>query len=115
MKPHFVNLLNAVILIVLGLWGYQASSTPSPTALIPVGFGAVFVLATPSLRRGNKAVAHVVVLLTLVLVFALVMPLRGAITRGDLVAAVRVGVMLAGCIAALVVYVKSFIDARRSR
>ena len=114
MKPHIINVLNALILIVLGLWGYQASANPSATALIPVGFGAVFALATPSLRRGNKVVAHVVVLLTIVLAFALIMPLRGAITRGDLVATVRVSVMLAGCIVALVVYAQSFIQARRS-
>jgi hypothetical protein len=115
MKPHHANLINAAILMVLGIWGYLASGTPSPTALIPVGFGLVFALATPSLRRGNKAVAHIVVVLTLILAFALIMPLRGALGRDDLVATVRVGVMLAVCVAALVVYVQSFIEARRSR
>jgi uncharacterized protein (DUF2062 family) len=115
MKPHNVNLLNALILITLGLWGYLASSSPSPTALIPVGFGIVLALATPSLSRDNKVVAHVVVLLTLALTFALIMPLRGVLAREDVSAAVRVGVMLAGCLAAMVVYIKSFVDARRSR
>jgi hypothetical protein len=56
-----------------------------------------------------------VVLLTLILTFALIMPLRGALARDDLFAAVRVGLMLAGCLAAMVVYIKSFVDVRRSR
>jgi hypothetical protein len=115
MKPYQINLFNALILIALGAWGYTASASPSPTALIPVGFGILFVLLTPSLRKENKVVAHIVVLLTLVLTLALVVPLRGALNRDDFVAAVRVGVMLAGCVAALVIYIKSFIDARRTR
>lgn len=115
MKPYQVNILNATILMTLGLWGYLASTSPSPTALIPVGFGTIFVLATPSLRKDNKMVAHVVVLLTLVLAFALIMPLRGALNREDFFSAVRVGVMLAGCVAALVIYIRGFVEARRAR
>jgi hypothetical protein len=113
MKPFQMNLFNAIILIVFGLWGYLAPAEPSPTALIPVGFGAVFASMTPGMRKENKVVAHIVVLLTLVLAIALVMPLRGALNRDDWVAASRVGLMLLGCVIALVVYVRSFIAARR--
>lgn len=115
MKPYQINLVNAFILIALGLWGYLASTSPSPTALIPVGFGIVFAFATTSLRKENKLIAHLVVLLTVVLILALIIPLRGALIRNDMVAAVRVGIMLAGCIAAMVIYIQSFIEARRSR
>ena len=115
MKPYQINLLNALVLIALGTWGYVASRSPSPTALIPVGFGILFALLTPSLRKENKVVSHILVLLTILLALALIVPFRGALNRDDSVAAVRVGVMLAGCIAAMVVYIKSFIDARRSR
>ena len=115
MKPFQINLAIAVILIALGLWSYLASTSPSPTALIPVGFGVVFALLTPGMRKENKVAAHVVVLLTLVLAFALVVPLRGALNRDDFVAALRVGIMLLGCVVALVVYIRSFIEARRSR
>jgi hypothetical protein len=113
MNPFQVNLINAVILIVFGLWGYLAPASPSPTALIPVGFGAVLASMTPGMRKENKVVAHVVVLLTLVLAIALVIPLRAALTRDDWVAASRVGLMLLGCLIALVIYVRSFIAARR--
>lgn len=115
MKPYQINLVTAVILIALGLWGYLASTSPSPTALIPVGFGIVFAAATPVLRKENKAVAHVLVLLTILLTIALIIPLRGALNRDDGVAVVRIGVMLSGCVAAMVVYIRSFIEARRAR
>jgi hypothetical protein len=115
MKPFQINLATADILIVFGLWGYLASANPSPTALIPVAFGAVLAFLTPGMRNESKAVAHVVVLLTLVLVFALIVPLRGAFNRGDLVAASRVGIMLLASVIATIVYVRSFIEARRSK
>jgi len=115
MRPYQANLLNAVLLIGLGLWGYLDSASPSPTALIPVGFGVVFFLAHRSLRAENKIVAHIVVSLTLLLSIALTLPFRGAWARDDTAAAARVAVMLCGCLFALVVYVRSFIEARRGR
>lgn len=115
MKPFQANLVNAVVLIVLGLWGYLSSETPSPTALIPVGFGVLFALATPPFKKENKVVAHIIVLLTLLIIIALFMPLRGALGRGDTLAAVRVGIMIATSVVAMVIYIKSFIDARKAR
>lgn len=115
MKPFQANLLNAAALIILGLWGYFGSETPSPTALIPVGFGVIFALATPPFKKENKVVAHIVVLLTLLIIIALLMPFKGAIGRGDTLAAVRVGIMIATSIFGMVTYIKSFIAARKAR
>lgn len=113
MKPFQINLINACVLIAMGLWGYLASSDPSPTALIPVGFGAIFALSTPPFKKGNRVVAHIVVVLTLLLIIALFMPLRGALGRQDTLAIVRVVIMLIVCIIAMVIYVRSFIEARK--
>ena len=44
----------------------------SPTALIPVGFGVILLLCTIGLKKENKIIAHVAVLLTLVILVALV-------------------------------------------
>ncbi len=115
MKPYQINALNALVLIGIGLWGYFSSASPSPTALIPVGFGAIFALVTPMFRKDNRIVAHIVVLLTFLLIIALFMPLRGAIGRGDTMGTVRVGIMLAVSVVAMGIYIKSFIDARKAR
>ena len=115
MKPFQANLLNAIILIVMGLWGYFGSETPSPTSLIPVAFGVVFALVTAPFKKENKIVAHVVVLLTFLLIIALFMPLSGAIERDDSLGIFRVGLMIASSIFAMVIFIKSFIDARKAR
>ena len=43
------------------------------------------------------------------------MPLKGAIGRGDMVALTRVSIMELALVGTLVVYVQSFIQARRNR
>jgi hypothetical protein len=113
MKPFQINLVNACVLIIMGLWGYFASADPSPTALIPVGFGAIFGLSTPPFKKGNRVVAHIVVLLTFLLIIALFMPLLGALNRQDTLAIIRVSVMLLVSIVAMVIYIRSFIEARK--
>lgn len=115
MKPYQINLLNAVVLIAMSAWGYFGSESPSPTAFIPAAFGVIFLLMNGPFKNENKVVAHIVVLLTFLLIIALAMPFRGAMGRGDTAAMVRVGIMLATSIVAMVIYVKSFIDARKAR
>lgn len=115
MKPYQANLLNAIVLIVMGLWGYFSAEKPSTTALIPVAFGAIFGLVTPLFKQENKVVAHIVVLLTFLLLIALFMPLDGAIKRGDQMAIFRVGFMILITVYALYAFIKSFIDARKAR
>lgn len=115
MKPFQANLLNAFILIIMGMWGYWGSDTPSSTALIPVAFGILFIIVTPPFKNENKVVAHVVVLLTFLLILSLFMPLSGAIKRGDGLAIFRVGLMIAASVLAMVFFIKSFIDARKAR
>jgi hypothetical protein len=115
MKPWTINLINAIVLIAFGAWGYFSADKPSTTALIPVAFGLVFAASTPLFKRGNRVVVHIVVLLTVLLLIALIMPLRGAIEDGRTMGIVRVAIMLATCLVASVIYVKSFIDARKAR
>ncbi len=115
MKPYQANLLCAVVLIAMGLWAYFGAATQPLTALIPVGFGVIFLASTPALKKENKIVAHVVVVLMLLIILALTMPLIGSIKRGNTVAIVRVGLMLASAIFAMAIFVKSFIDARKAR
>ncbi len=109
MKPYVANLINGVILIALGLWGAMESS--SPTAYIAPAFGLIFILCTPMMKKENKVVAHVVVLLTLLLAVALFMPLL----KREGIAFIRSLTMLVSCVVALVVFIKSFIDARKAR
>lgn len=115
MSAHLASLINAICLIGLGLWGYFSSESPSPTAFIPVGIGVALLLCYPGIKKENKIVAHIAVVLTFVVLLGLIMPLRGALGRGDSMAVVRVSVMLLSTVLALAYFVKSFIDARKNR
>ena len=114
MKAHIASLINALILIGFGLWAYLGSDSPSKTALIPVVFGVVLLILYPGVKKENKIAAHIAVLLTLLILGGLVKPLLGALDR-DWLAVMRVVVMMVSTVAALVFFIKSFIDVRRAR
>ena len=115
MNPGNVSLLNAIVLVVLGLAGYFFSDKPSPTAFIPVVFGVVLLACNPGVRSHNKAVAHIAVLATLLILLGLAMPLKGAFGRGDGAAIGRVSVMIITTLFAMVVFIRSFIDGRKAK
>ena len=115
MKAHTASLINAVLLIVLPLWGYLSSETPSVTALIPAFIGVALLVMNYGVKKENKIIAHIAVLLTLVILFGLIKPLMGALGRGDGLAISRVLVMIISTVFAMVFFVKSFIDARKRR
>ncbi len=79
MKAHTASLINAVLLIVLPLWGYFSSETPSNTALIPVSIGVVLLAMNYGVKKENKIIAHIAVLLTLLILFGLIKPFMGSL------------------------------------
>lgn len=115
MKAHTASLMNAAILIAFGLWAYLGSKTPSATALIPVVFGVLILLLYRGIKKEDKIIAHIAVLLTLLVLGGLVKPLMGALDRNDGLAILRVAMMVASTVVALFYFVKSFVDVRRAR
>lgn len=105
----------ALTLILAGLWGYFGSDTPSFTALIPVFAGVIFLAFANGMKKSNRIVAHIVVILTVIMLIALIKPLTGGISRNDSLSVIRVLIMMAVCTLALVIFIKSFIDARKQR
>ena len=114
MKAYIASLQNALILIAFGLWGYFGSDTPSFTSLIPVAIGFILLLLNPGVRKENKIIAHVAVVLTVLVLGGLAKPMIGAMGRSDIAAELRVGFMILSTLVALGIFVKSFIDARKN-
>ena len=115
MKVYVVSMLNALVLIVLGLWGYLGSQTPSPTALIPAFAGILLLSFTRGVKSGNKIIAHLAVLLTFILIIAFIKPLTGVIGRSDTGAITRVVIMMISCGVSMVYFIRSFIAVRKAR
>ena len=114
-KPYQVSAVNAFSLILIGGYGYLQSENPSITALIPVITGIILILLNNGIKVENKIIAHVAVSLTLIMIFGLIMPLLGSIKRSDTGAIIRVSIMLSTTILALIIFIKSFINARRNK
>ena len=44
MKAHTVSLINSLVLVTMGLWGYLDSDSRPITALIPVIVGVILLI-----------------------------------------------------------------------
>ena len=109
------NLINSIALISMSAWGYI--DTNSFTALIPAAFGLILLVLGTMLTNEKlvKLSAHLVVLFTLLILLALVIQvLPGVVDRGG-IGLIRVVLMISTCSIAMIVFVKSFIDNRKSR
>lgn len=115
MNAFTANIINAILLLGLGSYGYFSSDTPSITALIPAIFGLVLLLCSPGVKSGNKVIAHVAVLLTLLIILGLFKPLTAAMGREDSAAVMRVSIMLVSSIIAMVFFVRNFIQNRKNK
>ncbi len=117
MKAATANILNAIVLIAAGLYGYfgiaASDGTHSLTALIPSAFGILFLVMQKGVANHNKIISHVVVVLTLLL---LVMCIMRFVKVQDWVD--KKYVFLACVISnavALIAFIGSFIEARKNR
>jgi len=107
------NIINSVTLIVIGLWGYFEVS--APTALIPVGFGVALILCSPGVKKQNKLIAHIAVLLTFIILIALVgMRLPKSIDQGGL-GLLRVFLMIGTSTFSMIYFIRSFISNRKAK
>ncbi len=99
----------------MGLWGYFESESKAITALIPVIIGTILLLVNKGVKNENKALAHVAVLLTFLILLGLVKPLLGAFERENTYAIIRVLLMIISSIWAMISFIKSFISARKNK
>ena len=119
MTAQKMNLINALTLIIVGLWGFIDVNTPSLdtgiswTALIPVFFGAIFLLCQKGIKNDSKITAHIAVVLTLLILIALVgkrLPI--SIENGG-IGLFRVLVMSLTSLLAFIIFIRSFIENRK--
>lgn len=111
MKPFLANFINGLVLLSMGIWAVAESDGSSNTVYIAPLVGFTLLMLTPGLKSENKVVAHVVVLLTFLYLLALIFPLKGA----EGTAFYRILFQMITSAFAIIVFVLSFINARRSK
>ena len=113
MNAATANAINSIALMAMGLWGYFA--TGAPTAIIPVAFGAVLLPMVPRLAKHNKIIAYLAMMITLIaLILIMSVPFRSALISGEPMKILRSSVMVISGALAIVMFIKSIIDARRA-
>ena len=115
MKAHIVSLIHSASLISFGLWGYFASESRPVTALIPVIIGAILIALNGGIKKENKTIAHIAVLLTGLILFGLFKPFSSQLAEADILGIIRVGTMILTTLWAISAFVKSFIQARKNK
>jgi protein-S-isoprenylcysteine O-methyltransferase Ste14 len=115
MKANTVSLINSLVLVSMGLWGYFESDSRPITALIPVIVGVILLLINNGVKKENKIAAHVAVLLTLLIIIGLVKPFLGTLDRGNITGILRVSLMILSSLWAMITFIQSFISARKSK
>ena len=122
MRPYQANLLNSITLILMPLWAYftfegsAENPDPSMTILIPLFFGVILLFCSMGLKKENKIIAHIAVLITLITLIALIIkPLPAAIDAERSLSIIRIAAMILTSSLAMIAFIKSFIKARRDR
>tara|TARA_B100000780_G_scaffold227694_1_gene167009 strand:+ start:539 stop:889 length:351 start_codon:yes stop_codon:yes gene_type:complete len=115
MKAHTTSLINALILVIMGLWGYFESDSRPVTALIPVVVGIILVAINNGVKKENKIIAHIAILLTLIITIGLIKPFLGSLERGNITGIIRVSLMILTSLLAMIAFIQSFIAARKAR
>ena len=106
MRNFTVMITNAVVLIVIGIYGYFTSG--SPTAWISPVVGVIlFIFAFP-VKKENHVIAHIAISLTLLT--AIVFFIVGFILPNSLVL-----IMAAVSLIATIMYVMDFIRRKKER
>jgi len=115
MKAHTTSLINALILVIMGLWGYFESDSRPITALIPVVVGIILVAINNGVKKENKIIAHIAILLTLIITIGLIKPFLGSLERGNITGIIRVSLMILTSLLAMIAFIQSFIAARKAK
>ena len=121
MKTYQANLLNSLTLILMSLWAYfsfepSAEKMTAPvTAFIPLVFGVILILCHNGVKKENKIVAHIAVVITLLSIIGLTKPLASAFDEERYISVFRVSLMILTGIFAMVTFIKSFISNRAKK
>lgn len=106
MNIYKIMIINALVLIALGVYGYISSG--SPTALIAPAIGLILLGLSFPVKNENKTAAHIAVGLTLL---AAIMFFVTGFLRGNMI----VVVMAVFTLIAFILYIMDFMRRKQDR
>ncbi|MEM7242257.1 MAG: hypothetical protein AAF429_08735 [Pseudomonadota bacterium] len=115
MNVNFANTINAIVLIIMADWAYLSADVPHFMMLIPAIVGFILIFCNRGIKRDDKMIAHIAVLLTCLMLLSGLWYVVQGLRLGDMLMVLRNGAMSGTSILAMVYFIKSFRDARRAR
>jgi hydrogenase/urease accessory protein HupE len=100
--------MNAIVLLIVGLWGYIANDYALHTLIVPLaaailfGLMGMFFLIIP-----GRATIILMMILSLGLFVAFIVPFRRNAEQADYMGMLRLGLEMLACAIAFIVYLRS--------
>ncbi len=113
MKSQHAAQLNALFLIMIGLWGYAANDFAIHTVLVPLIAGIGFYVFSYFLKNEHKKLLLMISFLCFILILAFSVPFLRNAEQGDFWGMTRVGLEMTVTAMALIVYLRNFIQTRK--
>ena len=113
MKPYLANLMNALVLVAVGGWGYMDKG--ATTALIPVFGGLTLWILTNGVKALSPISSHIAVLVTALVFLGLFKPFFREMNMDDAMGTMRTGLMILSSGFALWAFVQHFIAAKKAK
>lgn len=101
-------IINALVMIVLGVYGYFNSEVKSGTAFIGPAIGVILLALVPGVKKDNSTVAHIAVVLTALAAVAFL--ITGFMRSNTLVL-----IMAVVSLVSLIVFIMDFIRRKKER
>lgn len=114
MKPQLAARINSIVLLIVGFWGYAANNFATHTAIVPLGAGLLILIASGFLRDENKILLLVMLVFTLVLFIAFMVPFRRNAEQSDYLGMLRLGIEMIACAMAFIVYLRSLKQSKKT-
>jgi|SRR4030095_8373233 len=105
---HIIMIVNAIILILMGVGGYFASEVKSLTAFIGPAIGIILLFLAVPTKKENHVAAHIAVVITLLSAIAIMH--RGIISGNPWVL-----IMGVATVTAFILYVANFFIRKKMR
>jgi hypothetical protein len=107
MKSNQAALMNSIVLLVVGAWGFVANHFMVHTAIVPLGAGLLFLVLSKFLSNGQKGLLILMMVLSLSLFIAFMVPFKRNAEQGDVFGMLRLGIEMIACAIAFIVYLRN--------
>jgi uncharacterized membrane protein (UPF0136 family) len=115
MKSQQAAFINSIVLIVVGFWGYVANHFLMHTLIVPLGAGILFMILSKFLKNENKGLIQFMMIITLALFFAFIVPFQRNMEQADLMGMLRLAIEMAACAFAFIVYLRHLIQLNKAQ